>query len=116
MTLTIRLACLGLVTLLLAACQTSSESPALQEPVLSVYATRDDARTVATGHFGSAPLTLEFEKALIPVAGAPCDPLVIQVRTAKGQVGWAVQGSFTKPPCVPALDSQSSSACNCTSR
>lgn len=116
MTLTVRLASLGLVTLLLAACQTSSDSQALQEPVLSVYATRDDARAVASGQFGSVPLTLEFEKALVPVTGAPCDPLVIQVRTAKGQVGWAVQGSFTKPPCVSALDPQSSSACNCTSR
>lgn len=116
MNLTTRLAGTGLLTLLtlmLAACETPRD---LQGPVLSVYATRDDARAVASGHFGSVPLALEYERELTPVSGAPCDPLVIQVRTATGKVGWSVLRSFTQPPCVPAAEGQSSSACNCTSR
>jgi hypothetical protein len=113
--------------------------------VVSVYATRGDANAVASGRLGSMPVTFEYETALAAVADGPCDPLVIQVKTAKGQVGWAVRRSFTQPPCDPAFDpasdpalnpasfdwlptpaasapgqqrlsAQSSSACNCTSR
>ncbi len=116
MNLTVRLAGTGLITLLtllLTACETPRD---VQGPVLSVYATRDDARAMASGHFGSVPVALEYEKVLTPVSGAPCDPLVIQVRTSTGTVGWSVLRSFSQPPCVPAAEGQSSSACNCTSR
>lgn len=148
----------GLLTALLAAlaaCQSPATASATvaatevgasrQGPVVSVYPTRGDASAVASGRLGSMPVTFEYETALAAVADAPCDPLVIQVKTAKGQVGWAVRRSFTQLPCDPAfnaasdpalnpasfdwlptpaasepgqqrLPAQSSSACNCTSR
>lgn len=138
-----RSALLAAAVAAVSACQSpaAEAGAARQGPVLSVYATRGDASAVASGRLGSAPVTFEYETALAAVADGPCDPLVIQVKTAKGQIGWAVRRSFTQLPCDPAYDpalnpasfdwlptlaasepgqqrlsAQSSSACNCTSR